>query len=107
MRITHPTNEIFLWDDDLSGAYRIPKYQPDVAGAFSYALPNYFFLPTGGTFGFNTSSQEYEPFARARAFIEEHLSRDQTLVLKHQDILSLVEFEVESNPSIAQYTRCN
>lgn len=107
LRITHPDKEIYLWDDDVSGAYRIPKYHPDVAEAFSYALLNYLFLPTGGTFRFNTSPQEYEPLARARAFLAEHLSRDQTLVMKHQEILSLVQFEVEPHPSTVKYTHAS
>ena len=98
VRITHPFKDILLWDDDVSGAYRIPKYNPAVAGAFAYSLLDYFFLPTGGTFGSNTSPQEYEPFAQARAFLAEHLSRDETLVLKHQKILSLVEFATSDNP---------
>ena len=98
LRITHPYEDILIWDDDVSGAYRIPKYNPAIAGAFSYALLNYFFLPTGGTFGSSTSPQEYELFAQARAFLAEYLPRDQTLVLKHQDILSLVEFVKDDNP---------
>ena len=44
LRITHPSEDILLWDDDVSGAYRLPKYHPDVAAAFSYSILNYFFL---------------------------------------------------------------
>ena len=54
-------------------------------------------MPTCDVFGSKTSPHEYEPFARARAFLAEHLSRDQTLVMKHGDILQAVEFEVEPN----------
>ena len=82
LRITHPYEDILLWDDDVSGAYRLPKYHPSVAGAFAFSLLDYFFLPTGGTFGSNTSPHEYESFARARAFLAKHLSRDETLILK-------------------------
>ena len=57
----------------------------------------WLFLPTGGVFGSKTSPHEYEPFARARAFLAEHLSRDQTLVMKHANILQAVEIEVEPN----------
>ena len=105
LRITYPSQDIFLWDDDVSGAYRIPKYNPAVAGAFAYAIMSYFFLPTGGTFGSNTSPAEYEPLARARAFLASHLSRDTSLVTTHAKILDLVEFEVEENPLSVQYTQ--
>ena len=105
LRITHPHKEIYVWDDDVSGAYRVPKYHPNVAGAFAYAILNFLFLPTGGTFGSNTSPQEYEPFARARAFLAEHLSRDESLVLKHLNILSLVEFDEETDPTSVSYVQ--
>ena len=70
-----------------------------------------FLMPCSITFSFqqgaplaNTSPQKYEPFAQARAFIAEHFSRDQPLVMKHQGILSLVDFDVEPNPSAVVYT---
>ena len=78
----------------MSGAYRIPKYNPAVAGAFAFAIMQYFFLPTGGTFGSNTSPHEYKPFAQARAYLAEHLSRDETLVLKYKEIFSLVKLQL-------------
>ena len=77
----------------MSGTYRIPKYHPEVAGAFAFAVLEYFFVPTGGTFGSNTSPHEYEAFARARAIIAESLSRHEPLVMKHIDLLSKVSFE--------------
>ena len=63
----HPL--ILIWDDDISGAYRLPEYNTTIAGAFTYALLNNFFLPTGGTFGYSTSPQDYDPFAQARDFV--------------------------------------
>ena len=64
-----------------------------------------FFLHTGGTFGSNTNPDDYEPLAGARAFLAEHLSRDEPLVMNHDEILNLVEFEVESEPSNVVYTQ--
>ena len=80
--ITHPFLDIFLRDDDVSRAYRIPKYKPEVAGDFSYAIIHLFFLYTGGSFDYNTSLAEYEPLAKARDFLAEHLYRDEPLVMK-------------------------
>ena len=83
----------------------MPTYNSAVSGTFSYALLNYFFLSTGDTFGSSTSPHEYEPFIRTRAFLAEYLSRDHTLVLKHQDILSLVKFVKDDNPDPAVFVQ--
>ena len=99
VRISYPNKDTYIWDDDVAGAYRIPKYNPAVALAFASAIMEWLFLPTGDVFGSKTSPHEYEPFARARALLAEHLSRDQTLVMKHADILQAVEIEVEPNPN--------
>ena len=82
---------MYLWDNDVSGSYRIPKYHSGAAGLFAYGLLNYVLLYTGDTLGPNTSPQEYEPFVHDGSFLAEYLSRDQILVLKHQKILSLVK----------------
>ena len=87
--------DIFLWDDDVLEAYMISKYNRSVAGAFAYVTMDFFFIPTGGTFGSNTSPYEYELLARARSFLAEYLSRDKPLVMKHAEILNLVKFDVE------------
>ena len=83
----------------------IPKCNPAVAGAFAYATMDFFFLPTEDTFGPKTSSAEYYPLARARAFLAEHLSRDEPLVMKHVEILNFVKFKVESEPFNVVYTQ--
>ena len=95
----HPLLDIFLWDGEVSASYMIPKYSPTVVGAFAYIIIHFFFLPTGGTFVSNASPAEYEPMARARAFLAEHLSSNEPLVMKSTEILNLVEFDVESRPS--------
>ena len=104
LRISYPTEEIYLWDDDVAGAHRIPKYHPAIASAFIFAIMQYLFLPTGGMFGSKTSAHLYEPFARARAFLAEQLSRDQTLIMKHANILHLLNFQVEENPNQVTFT---
>ena len=72
-----------------------------MAGLFAYAIMNFFFLPTGGTFGSNITpaEYEYEYLARARYFLAEHISIDEPLIMKCAAILNLVEFDVYSDPS--------
>ena len=38
VRISYPNRDTFIWDDDVAGAYRIPKYNPAVALAFASAI---------------------------------------------------------------------
>ena len=66
---------------------------------------SYLSLSIGETFGSDTSLAEYEPLARAHAFLVSHLSRDTSLVTKHAKILDLVDFEVESNPVSVYFTQ--
>ena len=82
-----------------------PKYKPSVAGAFAYIIIHFFFIPTRSTFGSNISPAEYEPLARARTFLAEHLPRDEPLVMKHADIINFVKFDVESDPSRVSYNQ--
>ena len=100
-----PFLDILLWDDSISGVYMIPKYNPAVAGSLAYAIMNFCFLPIGGNFFSNTIPAEYDPLARARAFLAEHLTRDEPLVMKYAEIINLVKFDVEYDPSKVWYTQ--
>ena len=97
--------DVFLWDDDASGAYLISKYIPAVAGAFSYVIMNLFLLSIRDIFGFNTSPADYEPLARAIAFLFEYLSMDDPLVITHAEIINLVDVDVEFDPSKVAYNQ--
>ena len=92
LRITYPDEEILLMDDDVKGAFRHPKYHPDIAAIFAFIILSKLFIPTGGTFGSTTSPANFEPFARARTFLAEKYSREFDLVEKHWDILQSVQF---------------
>ena len=63
LRISHPNSDIYLFDDDVKGAFRHCKYHPDVASAFSFVISNLLFVPMGGTFGSVTSPSNFEPIA--------------------------------------------
>jgi len=40
LRISYPLKDILLWDDDVSGASRLIKYNPEIAAAFAAILNN-------------------------------------------------------------------
>jgi len=94
IRISFPLEDILLWDDDVSGAFRLVKYNPEVAAAFSAILNNILCVPVGQNFGGNTSAQNWEGIARAREYLAQHFSNKKisSLLKKHNSILSLIKF---------------
>ena len=87
LRISFPLLDIYLWDDDVSGAFRQGKYNPEVAAAFCFIIFGILWLPCGQTFGGNTSPHCYEPLANAREYLAKHFShkRFSYLIKKHWD----------------------
>ena len=97
LRISYPSESILLWDDDVAGAFRQGKYNPEVAAAFCFIIFGRLWLPCGMTFGGNTSPQCYEPLANAREYLAEHLSNEKHsfLVEKHWNLIKNVPIELE------------
>ena len=92
MRITHPTEELLLYSDDVSGAFRWPRLNPYIATSMAFALFDSVHLPVGQVFGNNCSAQNFEPIAKARKKLVELLFNDDTLIEKHKEILNYVKF---------------
>ena len=38
MRISYPTTDILVFDDDVKGAFRHCKYHPDITATFSFII---------------------------------------------------------------------
>jgi hypothetical protein len=66
MRISYPHDEIYPADDDVSGAFRHGKYNPNVVAMHSCVIQGRMVCATGSTFGDNTSPGNFEPIADAR-----------------------------------------
>ena len=94
LRITYPDDVIYLWDDDVAGAFRLIKYNPHVATAFASIINLRLWIPVGQVFGGNTSAQNFEGVARAREILSEHLSHPSfsSLIQKHHKILDLIQY---------------
>ena len=58
LRISYPNEELYLFDDDVKGAFRHSKYHPDVAGTFAFSISNYLMIPMGQTFSSIDSPQD-------------------------------------------------
>ena len=73
LRVTYPASEIYLADDDVSGAFRQTKYHPNLVGMHTSVQCGYGVLNTGATFGDNTSPSQFNPIAEARRHVSRHL----------------------------------
>ena len=58
--------EFFLFDDNVSGAFKHTKYHPDVAAVDSFKLDKSLCTPLGSTFGSNVSLHEFKAIDKAR-----------------------------------------
>lgn len=85
LRVTYPADEIYLADDDVSGAFRQLKYHPNLVAMHTSIQCGFGCLNTGATFGDNTSPSNFDPCGLCRR----HLSRH--LWLTCGDICQLVE----------------
>ena len=106
LRITYPKQDIYLWDDDIAGAFRLVKYNPEIAPAFASLVQGDLWIPTSQVFGSNTSPQNFEVLANAREIVAEHFSSPEFhhLITKHNEIIDKVQFEeVETSISTANF----
>ena len=85
LRISYPSTDILLMDDDISAAFRQMKHHVDVIMAFAFVVGGYLFFPTGGTFGSNTSPSNFESIANARTALMEAMQ------VKHTDLSQFVD----------------
>jgi hypothetical protein len=92
LRITYPNLEIYLMDDDVTAAFRQPKYHPNVISGKAFIIGGYLFVPTGLTFGDCSSPPSWEPFAAARMALSTKLSRGLEPVPAYQDYMDMVTF---------------
>jgi hypothetical protein len=87
LRITYPTLEIYIADDDVSGAFRLMRYHPNCMAMHTFIQGPYGVVNTGGTFGDNTSPSNFDPIGMARRqlawYMWKHDSQVDQRVLPH------------------------
>lgn len=66
LRITYPDKELYIADDDVSGAFRLMRYHPNLMALHTSRQAGYCVINTGGTFGDNTSPSNFDPIGLAR-----------------------------------------
>ena len=75
LRISYPREEIFLGDDDVSGAFRQVKYNINVVSLHACLIFGQLFMYTGQTFGDSPSPPNWEPIVTARKALAQKLWR--------------------------------
>ena len=90
-RITYPREELYLGDDDISGAFRHQKYHPNLVGMHSCVVAGFLSCATGMTFGDNTSSANFDPIAEARKELARYLWSQPDTVARAAKYLPAIE----------------
>lgn len=87
LRIDYPTEEIYIGDDDVSGAFRHAKWNPNVVGMHTFMLFGFRFLSTGLTFGGNTCPAQWEIIAICKMLLVMYLWFKQDTVQKVRHLM--------------------
>jgi hypothetical protein len=66
LRNNYPRKELYLGDEDVSGAFRQVKYNPNLVAMHVFLVFEVLFMSTGQTFGDCASPATLEPVARNR-----------------------------------------
>jgi hypothetical protein len=64
LQMTYPWVELYLGDDDMSGAFWRIKYNPNLVAMHAFLVFGILFISTGQTFQDCTSPANWEPVAR-------------------------------------------
>jgi hypothetical protein len=93
LRISYPYQEIYLVDDDVSGAFRHAKYNPNLVALHACLLFGFLFMSTGQTFGDSTSPANFEPLARARQQYAQYLWQQADTLLRAAPYMPVLQFQ--------------
>ena len=91
LRVTYPKKEIYLGDDDISGAFRHMKYNPNLVGMHSCIIAGHLACSTGMTFGDNTSPSNFEPIADARRQLAKYLWKQSDTISQTTKFLHAIQ----------------
>ena len=73
LRANYPNKEIYIGDDDVCGAFRQGKWNPQVVKMQCFITFGYIFFATGLTFGGNNCPPNWEIIAVSRRNLARHL----------------------------------
>ena len=100
MRVTYPHLEIVLAFVDISLCFRFPQIFADLVGAFGFAIGTLYFTANAMVFGSIASASSCEPFHVAIGAITTALFFRKELVVKHQELLDMIQWDEPPPASI-------
>ena len=90
LRISYPSETIYLAFLDISACFRFLRVAPDLVGTFGFIVGPLYFLANAMVFGSIASASSWEPFRIAIAAIAMSLFSCSDLVHRHHDLLRRV-----------------
>ena len=100
LRISYPHDELYLGDDDISGAFRHLKYHPNLVPMHCFMLAGFCCASIGMNFGGTTSPSNFDVTARARRQLARHLWHNHDIIEKARPYLPEILFAVPPNQTI-------
>ncbi len=109
LRISYPLEEIYLADDDVSGAFRHSKYPPNLVALHTSRQCGLGVFNTGATFGDNTSPSNFQPLADGRRYLAQYLwLNDHSVVKRTVSVLPPIHLaDSPSDDVIASFTKAD
>ena len=107
LRATYPFDAIMIGDDDISGAFRLVKYNPHLVAMHSFLMGGYLGMNTGLTFGDNTSPSLWQAIATAREEMAHHLWNDPNVIQEAAQYLPDLHFSSPADQDISNLARAN
>ena len=106
LRITYPDKDIYLGDDDVSGAFRLLKYHPNLVAMHASIQCGMLVLNTGGTFGDNTTPPNWDTFSVVRQKMSQARWRDPSVVHQAAAFMPPISFTPDPTPAeVAQFVQ--
>lgn len=87
LALTYPDSDRHTGDDDVQCAFPRIKYNPQLVAMHSSISNGTLSMSTGLTFGDNTSPSNWEPIARARQQLAQHLWHEPDILTRAQQFL--------------------
>ena len=100
LRVSYPSEEIYLAFIDISSCFRWQRIAPDLIGAFGFVIGSVYFAANAMVFGSVVSASTWEPFRRAIAALALVYYLKPGLVAKHRQLLELVKWDAAPGPDV-------
>jgi hypothetical protein len=110
LRITYPYSEIVQGDDDVQGAFKHLRYNPNLVGMHAFLYESTMGFNTSQIFGGETCPPNWEIMSRTRQILAQHLFTTPDIIERAAPYLPALEFgappSVQEAPLWATATRC-